>query len=258
MSELPIAVALLAGALATVNPCGFALLPVYATFLINGDEGTSSKRQALMRALAFTAAMSIGFAVVFGTFGLIVAPTAPAVANYLPWITIVLGILVVLGGLWLLSGRDLPSFVPKMQGTNVKRSAGSMTVFGMVFAIASLGCTIAPFLAIVVGTFRSASLFHGLLLFLTYAAGMALVVGVVSIAIALAREGIITKMKRALPWVMRGSGVLLLLAGAYVAYYGWWEIRVSSGTGDPTDPIISAAAYIQEALAGFIAWVFGR
>lgn len=32
------------------------------------------------------------------------------------------------------------------------------------------------------------------------------------------------------------GGALLLLIGAYVAYYGWWEIRVLSGapTGDPT------------------------
>ncbi len=36
-------------------------------------------------------------------------------------------------------------------------------------------------------------------------------------------------MRRVLPYVNRVSGALLLLAGAYVAYYGWYELRVFDG-----------------------------
>jgi hypothetical protein len=36
-------------------------------------------------------------------------------------------------------------------------------------------------------------------------------------------------MRSFLPYVNRVSGGLLLLAGAYVAYYGWYELRVRSG-----------------------------
>ena len=47
-----------------------------------------------------------------------------------------------------------------------------MTGFGASYAIASLGCTIAPFLAVVVTSFRSGSTAQGLVLFLVYAGGM--------------------------------------------------------------------------------------
>ena len=47
----------------------------------------------------------------------------------------------------------------------------------------------------------------------------------------------------------RVAGALLLVAGAYVAWYGAWELRVLGG-GDPGDPVIEAAARIQRAPLG--------
>jgi hypothetical protein len=33
------------------------------------------------------------------------------------------------------------------------------------------------------------------------------------------------------------SGVLLAAAGAYVAYYGWYEIRIEAGGDPPSGPV---------------------
>ncbi|MDG4856683.1 hypothetical protein P8605_00620 [Streptomyces sp. T-3] len=55
MSDLPLAIALSAGMLAAVNPCGFALLPAYLSLLILGDD-TPTKAVVNTRALAATAA----------------------------------------------------------------------------------------------------------------------------------------------------------------------------------------------------------
>ena len=41
--------------------------------------------------------------------------------------------------------------------------------------------------------------------------------------------------------------MLLVLVGGYVAYYGWWELRVLGGA-DADDPVIMAAADVQRAL----------
>jgi hypothetical protein len=41
------------------------------------------------------------------------------------------------------------------------------------------------------------------------------------------------------------SGGLLVVAGAYVVYYGIDELRLASG-GDTDDPVISAATSIKE------------
>ena len=256
MSEGLLALALGAGLLAAVNPCGFALLPAYVSLLLASGEETSRPR-ALGRALMLTAAMTTGFAGVFAVFGLAVAPVAAGIQQYLPWFTVGFGLVLALLGGWTLAGRSLPRF--SLGRTRTGRGARplsgsllSMTGFGAGYAVASLSCTVAPFLAVVVGGFRAGSVVDGLLLFLAYAAGMGLVVGTVAVATVLASTGTIGRLRSAGRWAPRVAGGLLAVTGAYVAYYGWWELRVLSG-GDPDDPVIDAAARVQQALAGAVA-----
>ncbi len=127
-----------------------------------------------------------------------------------------------------------------------------MVAFGATYAIASLTCTIAPFLAVVVTSFRSGSVLSGAGLFVAYGVGMGLLVGAASLAVALAQESLITRLRRFGGVAARLAGLLLVLVGAYVAYYGWWELRVFAG-GAPQDGVIGAAAFLQGRLATAVA-----
>ena len=241
------ALALGAGMLAALNPCGFALLPAYLTLLVTGDQ--PSRAVAVTRALMMTAAMTAGFTAVFAVFGLVVAPVASSAQRYLPWFSLAVGLALAGVGLWLLAGRTIavPRSRPRGQAP-ITRSWGSMFGFGASYALASLTCTIAPFLAVVVSAFRADSLLTGSGLFLLYAAGMGLVVGTAALGVALAQQSLVRGARRMGRLVPTAGGVLLLLVGAYVAYYGWWEIRVLHGA--PTeDPVIEAAAAVQHWLA---------
>ncbi|WP_254052284.1 cytochrome c biogenesis CcdA family protein [Aeromicrobium sp. A1-2] len=234
--------------LAALNPCGFALLPAYLTMLVTDNQ--PSRLVAVARALKMTAAMTTGFTVVFAVFGLIVAPVASSAQRFLPWFSLLVGLAIFGAGLWLLAGRSItfPKGRPR-SGAPITRSVGSMFGFGVSYALASLTCTIAPFLAVVVSAFRADSVLAGSGLFLLYAAGMGLVVGTAALAVALAQQSLIRgarQLGRAVP--LSGGGVVLLLVGAYVAYYGWWEIRVLRGAA-PGDPIIESAASVQHLLA---------
>lgn len=250
MIDAPFGLALAAGVLAAVNPCGFALLPAYLSFLVVGDDHVD-RGTAVRRALTATAAMTAGFAAVFGVFGLLIAPLAGQVQRHLPWVTVGVGVLLVALGGWLLAGRALPGLrIPgTTRGPAVTRNAASMAGFGAAYAVASLSCTIGPFLAIVVTSFRAGSPVEGIGLFLAYAAGMGLTVGAAALAVALARDALVTRLRRAAPLMGRLGGLLLVVAGAYVAYYGWWETRVLAGSG-ASDPVISTAGNIQRWLAG--------
>ena len=246
-----LSLALGAGLVAAVNPCGFALLPAYLSLFVLGDA-PRSPTAAVARALRATAALTLGFAGVFVAFGLAIAPVAASVQAYLPAFTVVLGLLLALAGLWLLSGRRLPS-LPVLgrkagAGSPVVASWPAMTGFGASYAVASLGCTIAPFLAVVITSFRSGSPAAGVVLFGAYAAGMGLTVGVAATAVALSRRGLVTSMRRAGSLVPRLGGLVLAVAGGYVAWYGAWELRVLHG-GAGADPVISAAARLQKWLA---------
>ncbi len=77
---------------------------------------------------------------------------------------------------------------------------------------------------------------------------MGLVVGTAALAVALAQQSLVRGARSMGRVVPTAGGVLLLLVGAYVAYYGWWEIRVLGGA--PTeDKVIEAAAAVQHWLA---------
>jgi cytochrome c-type biogenesis protein len=50
-----------------------------------------------------------------------------------------------------------------------------------------------------------------------------------TVALARAKHSLVRNLRRVLPYIYKVSGVLLVVAGAYVAYYGWYELRVRDG-----------------------------
>lgn len=246
-----LAFALGAGMLATVNPCGFAMLPGYLTLVIAG--GAESTRAARVgRALAASALMTAGFVAVFGIFGLLSLPLRGALQQYLPVVTLVIGVVMVVIGVLLLTGRELTLLLPKPARGAPSTRVVSMAGYGVAFAVASLSCTIGPFLAATGVALRGGDLTTGLTTFVAYALGMGLVVAVLAVAAALAGTAVATGIRRVLPYVPRIGGVLLLVTGAYVGYYGFYELRLFHRDGEAADPVVGAAREVQSTL---VSWV---
>lgn len=108
----------------------------------------------------------------------------------------------------------------------------------------------------VVTSFRADTPLAGVVLFLTYAGAMGVMVGTAAIAVALARTSLIGRARAAGGWLPLLGGALLLVAGLYVAWYGFWELRVlHAGAG--ADPVVSAAENIQQFLADAAPWIVG-
>ncbi|MFG1945988.1 cytochrome c biogenesis CcdA family protein [Nonomuraea sp. NPDC048826] len=252
MADLPVALAVTAGVVAAFNPCGFAMLPAYLTMLVAGEPprgaGGAWRRGPVVRAALLSAAMTAGFVTVFGLFGLVVTPLAAVAGAVLPWVTVVIGLVLTALGCGLLAGRSLLLRVPAVTA-RPGASARSLYGYGLAYAVASLSCTVGPFLAVTSASLASGGTAGGLAVFAAYALGMGLVVTLLSLAVALTREAMLFRVRRALPYVSRLSGALLVLAGLYVAYYGWYELRVLRG-GDPDDPVVGAVTAVQGAVAG--------
>jgi cytochrome c biogenesis protein CcdA len=243
--------ALAAGLVAALNPCGFAMLPAYLTLSVQGSGQAPGRATALGRALGATAAMTAGFVLVFGTFGLLVAPLATAVQAYLPWVTVLIGVgLLALGG-WQLSGRELTVLLPKPGRGAPTARLGSMLGYGVAYALASLSCTIGPFIAVTATAFQAGSTLAGAAAFVVYGLGMAVVVGLLAVTVALAGDALAVRARRLLPRLNRIAGGLLVLVGLYVGYYGVFELRLAAG-GSATDPVVDAAAHTQGLLARWV------
>lgn len=251
MAEVPLALALVAGAVATVNPCGFALLPAYLSVLVADPHrapGGTDNPAAMVRAVRFALGMTLGFVAVFGLFGVAVAPLALSIERWLPFVTVAIGVALVAFGAWTLAGRRVG--VPGLAG----RGSGPTTAwtsqigYGVTFALASLSCTVAPFLAVTAGALRGGSVPGVVAAFLAYALGMGIVVLGLSLAVATAHGSMIRWLRRAGPAVSRLGGVLAMIAGAYVAWYGGYELRVLSGAATE-DPVVGAATAVQAELS---------
>jgi cytochrome c-type biogenesis protein len=229
--DAPLAYAFGVGMVATFNPCGFAMLPAYVSYFLGLEGATApeARRGSVRRALAIGAAMTGGFLVVFGVLGVVFDSTLSALVRHLPWVTMVLGVgLVILGGA-MLAGRTFTANLPKLTKGTESRELWSVFLFGVSYALVSLSCTLPLFMAVVSTRFTSADFVSGLAVFLAYGLGMGLVLTALTLAVALARQGMVLTMKRVLPYVNRISGGLLVVAGIYVAYYGWYQQRVEQG-----------------------------
>lgn len=240
MIDAPLALAFTSGMVATFNPCGFAMLPAYLGTFLGLDDDSPDAASRILRALAVGGALTAGFVVVFGLLGIglssIESIFEVQVESKLPWITIVIGLGLVGLGVWMLTGHSLSVALPKLEKGTRGTELGSMFLFGISYAIASLSCTLPIFLAIVSQTFSRESFVSGVAVYLAYALGMGLVLMTLTLLLAFAKHSFVHGLKRVLPYVDRVAGGLLVLAGGYVAYYGWYELQVYSGNIDAGGP----------------------
>ncbi len=257
-----VSLAFAAGLVAALNPCGFAMLPAYLVLVVRGEGAgdpatrttTSTGLTAVGRALAATAGMGLGFLTVFGLFGALTISAGATVQRYLPYLVAAIGIVLVALGIWLLLGRELTLFTPRHPGGRWAPTArlGSMYGYGVSYAIASLSCTVGPFLAVTAAGLRRGSLIGSASIYLAYIAGLTLVVGVLAVAAAIASSAVVNRLRRILPYVNRISGALLILVGVYVGYYAFYEIRLHSAHALGSDAVLAAAGRAQGALAGWV------
>ena len=254
MELTALAAALTAGMLAAFNPCGFALLPGYLALFL-GDSAQASRGRAISRSLAVSGALTAGFVVVFGIVGLIVTFAAWRITAYTPYLTLIVGPLLVLLGIWLLLGRELKLRLPRMKGTVSANPAG-MFIYGMIYATVSLSCTLPIFLIAVAGSLRSDSVLGGASVILAYALGMGLVMTVLTLAVALARTSIVSTSRNLVKYINRVSGALLVLAGGFLTSYGYSEIQLLRGSEGATLPDSFVNSWLSE-LTTFIDRVGG-
>lgn len=212
--------ALAAGALATVNPCGFVMLPALVAVQLRQAAGSagSDRGTLLLRAIAFGLQATAGFVLVFGILGLVVGLGARSIVRVFPVGGLVIGVVLLAVGLWSLFGRrplPLPISAPRPFGWG----ASSAIAFGVAYAVASLSCTLPIFLAVVGGTLLSEGLGAAVVPLAGYSMGMGGVLLVVTLATALSAGAVIRTLRAAMPFVETAGAVLLVAIGGYLVVY---------------------------------------
>jgi cytochrome c-type biogenesis protein len=242
--------ALTAGMLATVNPCGLPMLPAYLSFFIADDaEDERSPFAVVLRAGWVALCVSAGFLSVFAVAGGLVSWVTHDVYEITPWITVAVGLVLVGLGVALLFGRQVKVPIPRLDRGGRTRGLASMFVFGVSYAVASISCTLPVFLAQVSSTL-GADLGRGILVFAAFGLGMALVLVALSVSLAMARTEVVHALRRSLPIIGRLAGGFLVLAGAYLIWYGAYEIRDAIDSDPAIDRVTGWSGDLGEVLQG--------
>jgi cytochrome c-type biogenesis protein len=222
VEALPVSYAFGVGMLATINPCGFVMLPSFAAFYLTArSDGEGSTARRLGRALVMGLLVSLAFVVTFGVAGLAIAGGGRFIVEWVGWAGVAIGLaLIALGSYQLATRRSL--FAGFTSGVRSQRrsSLGGVMAFGVAYAVASLGCTLPVFMIVVGSIFIGAgSYLESVLRFVEYALGMGLVLTLVTVGVATARVQTVRTVGAVLPYVESAGNVLLLFAGAYLVWY---------------------------------------
>jgi cytochrome c-type biogenesis protein len=254
MEQKALLLAFSAGMVATVNPCGFAMLPAYLAYFLGLDDRSGSPRAGVLRALAVGLSVSAGFLAVFLLLGVPFAGLARSAwfRTNLPLVTVGIGVFLAALGVAMVRGFEPTLRLPKLDRGTGSRELTTMFVFGVSYAVSSLSCTIALFMSLVASSLTGAGAdpAAGISAFVAYGLGMALVLMALTLTMALARQGLVRVLRRIVPHVNTIAGVLLVVAGGYVAYYGWYEHRVLNG-----DPAVGPGGTVSGWNDALVSWV---
>jgi cytochrome c biogenesis protein CcdA len=239
---LPFGFAFGAGMVATVNPCGFVMLPAYLGMYVGDGQGEDVASpgkiriaRQLTKALYISAALGLGFVVLFGTVGLTVSAGARSVASVFPWLSFTLGFIMTMLGAYLFAGGKLYTSAAQSTASKIgdprDQSLRGYFLFGISYATASLSCTLPIFLAIVTSSLTDGGIAEAAVQFIAYALGMAFVITVLTVSIALFKGALVNQVRKAMPYLNSISAGILIIVGGYLIFYWLTEGELARDFG---------------------------
>jgi cytochrome c-type biogenesis protein len=220
---LPVGYAFGAGMVASVNPCGFFMLPSYISYHLGTEDPDfyqASVSSRLGKSFLLGGVATAGFVVIFAVVGTVIAAGGQWLIRVFPYAGVAIGALMVGLGLWLLvTHRTLGIRAASRVTLDRQRNLRNVFFFGIAYAVGSLSCTLPIFLVVVGGSLVSEGIAASMGQFVSYALGMGLILVAVTIGSALFQGSVARWLRRAIPYVHRASALFLVAAGAYLVYY---------------------------------------
>ncbi len=233
-----ILVAFIMGVLAFFSPCAFPLLPGYMSYVLaRREESSKGKGPSIGRSVLGGVLAALGTLAIFSLAGLLIGAAGSAVVSYIPYLTPVIAIIIaVMGALMLL---DMTRWTNKITGALVpvtsrvqsgldrassKVSGGKSSNFGLFlygagYGVAAMGCHAAVFVAIMIAGFVAGGFASALLVFVMFGLGMGIMMVAITVLVGMAKGMVIKRMQGAMPLITKFSGLVLLIAGVYLAWY---------------------------------------
>lgn len=227
----------LLGIMAAVNPCGFVLLPTYLVYYLGTEltRDNESRATTLRRGLSVGTAVSSGFIGLFLIVGIISRAFTTVIRDNAKYAALVIGIALIAMGIAMLFGWKPPIAQPDVS-VQRKRTTWNMFLFGIVYAIASIGCTIGLLISVILGSINRHGFVSGVISIVLYGLGMGLLVTSLTVALAFARVGLVSAVKKSFRWFDKLSAIFVVLTGFYLSWY-WLGAITDRGSDGVTSRV---------------------
>lgn len=212
------AFAFTAGAASFFSPCSVGLFPAYVGFFLGG-QAAAAEPAGLGRGAALGAVAASGFFLLFLLLGGLVALAGSALlaGGTLKWASVGIGVAIAALGALTLVGRP-PRLSVHLPALHHEGALG-VFAFGTAYGLASLGCTLPVFLAATLGALAVGGAGALALAVVAYGAGMALLMVLVSAALAASMGSVRQWLRAAVPVIQKGSSAAMVVGGAVLVYY---------------------------------------
>lgn len=206
-----VGLALGAGVATFFSPCAYALLPGYVSYYVATEEGSDAP---LGGALVRGTSASLGVFGVFAVLAGVAVAVGSAVEPYLSVLELGVGVLLIVFGGVILTGRG---FGWHVQLPERRASIAGFFVFGALYAVAAAGCVAPLFLSVVLQsvTYPTAGT---VAVVGTYAATFAVLMVGVTVAAAVGHSFSTQKVGGYADRIQKAAGVVLVVAGVVQIY----------------------------------------
>jgi cytochrome c-type biogenesis protein len=223
-----IAFAFTAGLISFFSPCAFPMLPGYISYYLGmekkhgKDIPTKNRVYSIFKdGLIGGMLCAMGAITVFIVFGMCVSFFGDAVRSlvreHIVLMNLVVGIILVIMGIAMLVQLNVKLPIKVKTAPKTKGYLGLFT-YGVLYSLVAAGCVAPLFVGVITRAFVASSFFEGVLVFFAYACGLALLLVVVTLLVASAKEAVVKKMNNLLPYVQKAGSLVLIVVGIWLIY----------------------------------------
>jgi cytochrome c-type biogenesis protein len=245
-----------AGLLATVNPCGFVMLPGFIGMQL-GTAAEAVYRTVLSRCaqgLGFGLVLSGAFSAVLVLAGLALAAGLRVLVDVIPWLVVAVGLGLLVAGVAMLTGHRLGLVIAGRihPAASTQHGYARVAGFGAGYAVASLSCTLAVVLSVATQATATSNPVEVLGVFAAFAAGATSALLALSLSIALAKGFIARAMRRIARLMSTIAATMLIASGVYLVIY-WLPSLLGDDTTRPGGVVGEAIENASATIANFLA-----
>lgn len=210
--------AFLAGLVSFLSPCVLPVVPGYVTFVsgvtleeLEGGDVPGARRRAALHAALF----GLGFGLVFMTLGATASAFGQALTPWLPLVTRIGGVVVLVFGLYLVGAFRWTGFARERRFHFARKPAGWL---GSIAVGIAFGAGWTPCIGPVLGSIlffagMETTVTEGMLLLGTYGLGLAVPFVGSAVLFNWFLAGT-RRIRRHLGWIERAAGAVLIVLGA--------------------------------------------